>query len=70
MGHPCWTSDCEASTTVLRTKWENPEGRAPVTTLPHWQVPKAHGSGDGGGLPTLYFFLCQHRKTFSLNWLL
>lgn len=41
-----------------------------MATLPHWQVPKARGSRDGGSLPTLYFFLCQHRKTFSLNWLL
>lgn len=28
---------------------------------------EAGGEGRGAGVPTLYFFLCRHRKAFSLN---
>lgn len=51
----------EGGATVLRTKWTDPACRAWVA---------GPGGPRGLGLPTLYFFLCQHRKTFSLNWLL
>ena len=65
----------EGGATVLRTKWTDPACRAWVAGP---EGPRGWGGGgDGGGLcrgglglPTLYFFLCQHRKTFSLNWLL
>lgn len=71
MGHPCWTSD--SARPALQSS--GPSGRTQKAEPPGDHFPSLAGPskpmGAGTGRPAhLVPLLCQHRKTFSLNWLL